>query len=68
MQSMFLTRLDREVIQRLTANAAAAKSAPPYSNDEFLAAQDPAWASLNRSRERDECRSKLELLGLLAKS
>jgi thymidylate synthase (FAD) len=67
MQSMFLTRLDREVIQRLTANAAAAKSAPPYSNDEFLAAQDPAWASLNRSRERDECRSKLELLGLLAK-
>ena len=68
MQSMFLTRLDREVIQRLTAHAAAAKSAPPYSNDEFLAAQDPAWVSLNRSRERDECRSKLELLGLLAKS
>ena len=67
MQSMFLTRLDREVIQRLTANAAAAKSAPPYSNEEFLAAQDPSWVSLNRSRERDECRSKLELLGLLAK-
>jgi thymidylate synthase (FAD) len=66
MESMFLTRLDRNVIQRLTANGASAKKAPPYSNDDFLAAQDPTWASLTRSRERDECRSKLELLGLVA--
>ena len=35
------------------------------SEEEFLAAQDPAWVSLKRSRERDECRSKLERLGLM---
>ena len=66
MQSMFLTRLDREVIQRLSASAAASKKAPPWSNEDFLTAQDPSWLALTRSRERDECRSKLELLGLLA--
>ncbi len=68
MRSMFLTRLDCEVIQRLTANAAAAGQVPPFSNEQFLAAQDPTWVSLSRSRERDECRSKLESLGLLKKS
>jgi len=66
MQSMFLTRLDREVIQRLSAHAATAKKAPPWSNDDFLAVQDPSWVALTRSRERDECRFKLEFLGLLA--
>ena len=50
----------------MTANASASGSSPPFSHDEFLAAQDPAWAPLTRSRERDECRSKLESLGLLA--
>lgn len=66
MQAMFLTRLDCEVIQRLTRNAAASGHCPPYSDADFLAAQDPAWETLSRSRERDECRSKLERLGLLA--
>lgn len=66
MQSMFLTRLDTEVIQRLTSNAAAAAQAPPFSEDAFLAAQDPKWEKLRRSRERDECRSKLQRLGLVA--
>ena len=65
MQSAFLTRLDVGVVQRLTANAAAAGTAPPFSEDAFLAAQDPKWADLKRSRERDECRFKLERLGLL---
>lgn len=68
MQSAFLTRLDVGVIQRLTAAAAAAGDAPPFSEDAFLAAQDQTWTHLKRSRERDECRSKLELLGLLAGS
>jgi hypothetical protein len=27
--------------------------------------QDPTWADLHRSRERDECRDKLLMLGLL---
>lgn len=66
MQSMFLTRLDTEVIQRLNANAANDGTAPPFTEDAFLAAQDPTWASLKRSRERDECRSKLQRLGMVA--
>ncbi len=67
LQATFLTRLDREVIARLTAQAAASGTAPPFSNEAFLAAQDPAWAPLTRCRERDECRQKLIDLGLLAK-
>ncbi len=66
MRSMFLTRLDAGVIQRLTANATVAGLVPPFSAAEFLAAQDPTWVSLNRSRERDECQSKLQRLGLIA--
>lgn len=65
MQSMSLTRLDCEVIRRLASAASAAGTAPPYSDADFLAAQDPTWVSLTRSRERDECRQKLEKLGLL---
>ncbi|MFY9255311.1 MAG: FAD-dependent thymidylate synthase [Fuerstiella sp.] len=65
MQSMFLTRLDVGVVQRLNANAAAAGTAPPFSQEAFLAAQDPAWAALTRSRERDECQSKLARMGLV---
>jgi thymidylate synthase (FAD) len=41
------------------------KSSPPYSEQEFLAAQDETWRDLTRSRERDECREKLVTLGLL---
>jgi len=66
MSAMFLTRLDCGVVQRLTANAASSGDAPPFSEDAFLAAQDPTWESLTRSRERDECRSKLQRLGLVA--
>jgi thymidylate synthase (FAD) len=65
MQAMFLTRLDCGVIQRLTSSAATAGTSPPFDDASFLAAQDPAWVSLTRSRERDECRTKLERLGLL---
>lgn len=68
MNATFLTGLDSGVIQRLTANAAKNRTSPPFSEEEFLAAQDPAWASLARSRERDECRSKLAMLGLIAPS
>ncbi|QDT65907.1 FAD-dependent thymidylate synthase [Calycomorphotria hydatis] len=62
--SMFLTRLDREVITRLATSG----QVPPYSDEAFLQAQDPTWVDLKRSRERDECRAKLEKLGLLAPS
>mgnify|MGYP002622946945 CR=1 FL=1 len=63
--AMFLSRLDSEVIARLTAQAAETGSAPPFDEEAFLAAQDPAWRELKRSRERDECREKLTRLGLL---
>ena len=64
LDSMFLTRLDREVIHRLMERLAAAGRGRATEED-FLAAQDPSWTALNRSRERDECQAKLVSLGLL---
>ena len=63
-----LSRLETGVIQRLIAQGAATKAAPPYSEADFLAAQDVSWRELTRSRERDECREKLIGLGLLART
>lgn len=60
-EALFLTRLDVEVIQRLAESGASA----PFSEEAFLASQDPSWAELTRCRERDECRSKLARLGLM---
>jgi thymidylate synthase (FAD) len=57
----FLSRLDVAVIQRLTATGGSI----PFSEEDFLAAQDPTWKDLGRSRERDECRAKLVRLGML---
>jgi thymidylate synthase (FAD) len=62
LEGMHLTRLEQEIVARL---AAAGKL--PASEADFLAAQDPAWAPLERCRERDECRMKLARLGLLVK-
>jgi thymidylate synthase (FAD) len=62
MQAMMLTRLEIGVIGRLAANG----HVPPYSNEDFLAAQDEAWKPLQRSRERDECREKLVRIGLMS--
>jgi thymidylate synthase (FAD) len=64
LKSMFLTRLDQEVIQRLLRRLAETKR-NVASEEDFLAAQDPSWVSIKRSRERDECRAKLASLGLL---
>ena len=60
MESVRLTRLDREVIRRLAATGQV-----PASPDAFLAAQDPSWQGLDRCRERDECLAKLRDLGLV---
>lgn len=64
--AMFLTRLDVEVIQRLQKHAESNRLCPPYSEEAFLECQDPAWVELSRSRERDECRSKLIRMGLMS--
>ena len=64
----FLSRLDREVIQRLTALARRKGLVLPLSVDDFLSVQDESWKGLKRCRERDECRLKLETLGLVSPS
>lgn len=64
LEGLFLTRLDRDVIARLMQRLAAANRAQADEAD-FLAVQDPSWVDLARSRERDECRDKLVLLGIL---
>lgn len=61
----FLTRMDQGVISRLMAYAGERSQSPPFSDEAFLAAQDPSWAELTRCRERDECRDKLRSLGIL---
>lgn len=61
-----LSRLEIGVIQRFVQLAGERGVNMPGDEALFLAAQDPAWVSLARSRERDECREKLELLGMLA--
>ncbi|MEZ6045979.1 MAG: FAD-dependent thymidylate synthase [Planctomycetaceae bacterium] len=66
MQAMYFTRLDHELISRLMAAAASRGIAPPFSKDLFLESQDDSWKELSRSRERDECLSKLIRLGIVA--
>lgn len=63
--AMFLTRLDKEVLARLMTTAAEKSLVPPFSEEAFLEVQDETWKSLKRSRERDECQSKLQRLGIL---
>lgn len=58
-EALQLTRLDREAIVRL-----AAAGRLPATEEDFLAAGDPAWTGLQRCRERDECREKLDRLNL----
>jgi thymidylate synthase (FAD) len=58
--AMELTRLDQEVLKRLTAGGRL-----PAGEPEFLAAASPAWGDATRCRERDECRAKLVRLGIV---
>ncbi len=67
LQASGLSRLEIGCIQRLLQFAAVNNRVPPLSTDEFLSVQDPSWRELSRSRERDECLSKLQELGIVAK-
>jgi thymidylate synthase (FAD) len=58
--AMRLTRLDQEVIARLSSAGRV-----PATETQFLEAQHADWTGLKRCRERDECREKLKRLGLL---
>ncbi|HJS07044.1 MAG TPA: FAD-dependent thymidylate synthase [Pirellulales bacterium] len=64
LDAIYLTRLDRGVIQRLLTRLAD-EGRSRCTEEDFLAAQDPSWRENARSRERDECRAKLVELGLL---
>jgi thymidylate synthase (FAD) len=64
LNALFLTRLDCEVVRRLLERLHL-EGRVTATEDDFLAVQDPSWAPLSRSRERDECREKLRHLGLL---
>ena len=65
MGGMFLTRLDHEVIARLMSAAREQNAAPPFEESLFLEVQDETWKPLTRCRERDECREKLQRMGIL---
>jgi thymidylate synthase (FAD) len=60
---LFLSRVEIAVMQQLLSRPKAGRY---FSIEDFLAVQDDSWKSLARSRERDECRRKMEELGLLA--
>jgi thymidylate synthase (FAD) len=62
---LFLTRLDYEVIARMLSAASEQNLVPPFEESLFLDSQDASWQPLKRSRERDECREKLQRLGIL---
>ena len=64
--AMELSRLDQAVIARLMESAGRTGTFPPFGEEQFLAAQDDSWRDLKRSRERDECRAKLQRLGIVA--
>jgi thymidylate synthase (FAD) len=59
-ESLRLSKLDREMITRITATGKV-----PIDESEFLMLQDEAWRNLERCRERDECLVKLRELGLV---
>jgi len=60
LNSMTLSALDQGVIQRIAQTGQV-----PASEETFLQCQDPVWAGLTRCRERDECREKLQRLGVV---
>jgi thymidylate synthase (FAD) len=58
--SIRLSRLDQGVISRLAEHGLL-----PATLQQFLEHQDPAWKTLERSRERDECYEKLQKIGIV---
>jgi thymidylate synthase (FAD) len=65
---LYLTSLDHQLVKRLIQFASDAGKVPPYTEADFLQVQDSAWRDLKRCRERDECLSKLQRLGLILPS
>jgi len=60
-----LSRIEVAVLQRL-ATRPRPEGLTAWREEDFIAVQDESWRGLHRSRERDECRAKLQALGLLS--
>lgn len=61
-RALTLTALDIAVIQKLTA---VCLRKGPWTVEDFDLCQHPDWKGLARCRERDECLTKLQRLGLV---
>lgn len=64
LNGMFLTALDREVINTVALFARGVHL--PISISQFWKCQHPQWVNRERCRERDECLSKLQRMGLVS--
>ena len=63
-ESVHLSRLDGQVLQRLMDRLIAGGKAP-LNEEDFMACQDATWKDLSRCRERDECLEKMRRLGVV---
>jgi len=63
LESLNLTRLDIEVIRKIMVLSNTNRT--DTLEDHFNNSQPEEWANLTRCRERDECRNKLKILGVL---
>ena len=63
LEAIQLTRLEIGVVQRMMVASRVNRTSTLMEN--FKEAQDPAWKTLKKCRERDECLEKLEILGVV---
>lgn len=63
LEAIILSRLDREVLQRLMERS---RKGAFLTNDIFMECQDPSWVNLKKCRERVECLEKMQQLGVVA--
>ncbi len=60
LNSIVLSALEQKVLRRIAETGRV-----PADEEVFLQCQESAWANLARCRERDECREKLQRLGVV---
>ena len=65
LNAMCLSDMDQSMIYRLMNSHTIAGL--PFSLDQFMLSQMPAWREIKKCRERDECLEKLRKLGIVEK-
>jgi hypothetical protein len=63
LEAIQLTKLEIGVVQRMMIAARVNRTRTLLEN--FEESQDPSWKTLKKCRERDECKEKLILLGVI---